>query len=1097
MAVDVSNDITAGSVQRFVNKPSSATLTLRNDDWKYTGKFNPMFFPMDGITIWLQRVAGRPIQVFTGYIDSIPYYQAYPGPIEIKATCTLKKFLYTHFDPGVGFLNWLSNKGWGPNPNGNLDSFFNPTALNTGSDQIGTDSGMGKLLHDFLIEIGGLDPNAIAIGDLPTGLPDTMLSAYYKRVKASKAAEKELIPALKAFLSPSVSHTADASPDVASQFPSGIAANANSNDIKALLKSVDNFNKRPKPDHSQILLAGLVMSGLDSKWSGANTDSPSNGQGYFAANTNVASIASGLNGSIGGATTGASDVGTQSPAAQGKAFCEKWYAYLTQSSNQTSAALSANINGDMTDEMIVQVAEVLAYSYNKEKFYGQILESCRGAQNLAAVKEINNHINTNRSLDDVKTLDVLTAGEVAQEALNSRVTWAELFPSDTPAPTDVTRISRHGKDVNSDGSEANTKPILSPGTIYSTAFTFIPHGANTIQKEQVPYFSNTPIKYSEIKYYILAQGDGGPPAAQGGTIGERVRFDANGIQKYQIMTVKYNGKSCKCLYLGAYFYDTARVDTVFTISEDVLSVLGVSNKTEKDVVKDISFEFDASTNTPSPKPSDTRSSYIASITSGLGSSTAASADSSITSNINSADQDTYQKRYTNSNDRLAEYFYFASKYGMHLYDADPGADTVAFYGQDTASALSFLIDLGIVDSTSTTSKIVISGHPQSVPQETNIYLFSGSNTVKMRIGFTLGRSEAKGWNSSIDPSGSNQASLITIKTTMDQPRPLRDGAMARLPNSTNTDPTQNPAATGTGPQSWSDFARISTSAAFSTLTQFPFDLVGSQFLIGDKSLMNDIPIMQGMEQLCKGSMRHYMSLPNGMFCAFYPDYFGQFGRTPYMSISDLEITDFNIVLNDESIVTHMYVNGNTTNPLTPSVDQINQVLSVGVITIDDVFQKNGLNFIDNPNAVTGITPTGSNGVSNVDLQNGATPDNAPQFYEGISAEAKAFLETYGTRPKVINEPLIRSPWFEFVTAYNEFAYNWTMHTATTVGLTFMPEVMAGGIISLEDHGINMYVEAVTHTWSYESGFETSAYLSAPTTNKPGEVPGLVIFGKNG
>ena len=1098
--VDVSNDITAGSVQRFVNKPSSATLTLRNDDWKYTGKFNPMFFPMDGITIWLQRVAGHPIQVFTGYIDSIPYYQAYPGPIEIKATCTLKKFLYTHFDPGVGFLNWLSSKGWAPNANGNIDGFFNPEALQTGSDQIGTDSGMGKLLHDFLIEIGGLDPNAIAIGDLPAGLPETMLSAYYKRVKASKAAEKELIPALKAFLSPSVSHTADASPDVVSRFPTGIAANANSNDIKALLKSVDNFNKRPKPDHSQILLAGLVMSGLDSKWSGTNTDSPSKGQGYFAANTNVASTASGLDGLIGGMTTGGSNAGVQSPAAQGKAFCEKWYAYLTQSSSQVSASLSANINGDMTDQMIVQVAQVLAYSYNKEKFYGQILESCRDAINLSAVREIKNHINTNRSLDDVKTLDVLTAGEVAQETLISRVTWAELFPSDTPAPTDIIKINRLGKGIDSDGVVAETKPILSSGTIYSTDFTFIPHGAGTaniIQEKQIPLFKKSNIKYSEIKHYIIAQGDGGPAAAQGGTIGERVRFDANGIQKYQIMTVRYNGKSCKCLYLGAYLYDTARVNTVFTISEDVLSVLGIGNKKEKDVIKDIAFEFDASTNTPLPKSSDTRDSYIARITSGLGSSNAASDNSSITSNINSADQDTYKKRYTNSNDRLAEYFYFASKYGMHLYDGDPGADTIAFYGQDTTSALSFLIDLGLVDPTSTASRIVISGQPQSVPQEANIYLISGSNTIKMRIGFNLGRSEAKGWNSTIDPDSSGQASLITIKATMDQPRPLRDGTMARLPNGTNTDPTQNPAATGTGPQSWSDFARISTSAAFSTLTQFPFDLVGSQFLIGDKSLMNDIPIMQGMEQLCKGSMRHYMSLPNGMFCAFYPDYFGQFGRLPYMSVSDLEITDLNIVLSDESIVTHMYVNGNTTNPLTPSVDQINQVLSVGVITIDDVFQKSGLNFIDNPNAVTGVTSAGEYGVSNVDLQNGATPDGAPQFYEGIGAEAKAFLETYGTRPKVINEPLIRSPWFEFVTAYNEFAFNWTMHTATTVGLTFMPEMMAGGIVSLEDHNINMYVEAVTHTWNYESGFETSAYLSAPTTNREGEVPGLVIFGRRG
>ena len=39
--------------------------------------------------------------------------------------------------------------------------------------------------------------------------------------------------------------------------------------------------------------------------------------------------------------------------------------------------------------------------------------------------------------------------------------------------------------------------------------------------------------------------------------------------------------------------------------------------------------------------------------------------------------------------------------------------------------------------------------------------------------------------------------------------------------------------------------------------------------------------------------------------------------------------------------------------------------------------------------------------------------------------------------------------------------------------------MAGGIVAFPQHNLQMYVQSVTHTWDYSSGFDTQAELMAP------------------
>src|SRR3954464_4711741 len=110
---NLSDLVVSGSVSRKVNQVSSAEVTFQNPYRQFTSPGNPTFRPMDKITIFLQRLPGLPCHAFTGYLDTTPYYQMYPGTCTIKASCTLKRLQYTWFDPGVPFMiNFLDRYGW-------------------------------------------------------------------------------------------------------------------------------------------------------------------------------------------------------------------------------------------------------------------------------------------------------------------------------------------------------------------------------------------------------------------------------------------------------------------------------------------------------------------------------------------------------------------------------------------------------------------------------------------------------------------------------------------------------------------------------------------------------------------------------------------------------------------------------------------------------------------------------------------------------------------------------------------------------------------------------------------------------------------------
>jgi len=277
----------------------------------------------------------------------------------------------------------------------------------------------------------------------------------------------------------------------------------------------------------------------------------------------------------------------------------------------------------------------------------------------------------------------------------------------------------------------------------------------------------------------------------------------------------------------------------------------------------------------------------------------------------------------------------------------------------------------------------------------------------------------------------------------------------------NAIPTPAPVAAGKSP------GEIATAAAFSSYFQMPgmMETQEAIALTGRRSLMNDQPLLPWIEQIAGASLRSFMSMPNGNFYAFYPDYFGGLGRTAYWVINDVEIISGKIDLSDDALATHVFVVGDTT-PAEGGfghVDFIDKINSAGVVNVYNAFMAD---FLNGPAEGTQSTMVDSTKPS---LANKDAAIN--------------FLKKYGARPIVEEVPAIRSPIYETFLAYQRFCLLWAAQFKTTFEFTFMPELYPGGLVELEGHGIQCYVDQVVHSGSYESGFTTTATLSAPAATK--------------
>lgn len=154
--LDVSDDVTQGSVTLNENQPHSLRFTLSNTNRKYDG----VFTPNDKVVLQLKKTDW--LQIFTGYLDSVPFYSLHARPVSLRATCTLKKLKYRLFDLGANATMQLINS------KASLD-------INAAKD-----GGISNKVVEVLTKIGDWPQEDIHIGELPTEWIAKLTPLYQK-----------------------------------------------------------------------------------------------------------------------------------------------------------------------------------------------------------------------------------------------------------------------------------------------------------------------------------------------------------------------------------------------------------------------------------------------------------------------------------------------------------------------------------------------------------------------------------------------------------------------------------------------------------------------------------------------------------------------------------------------------------------------------------------------------------------------------------------------------------------------------------------------------------------------------------------------------
>lgn len=183
--IDVTDDIVSGEVIRRTGAQSEASLVLQNKDGRYTA--TDLIKPMDRIIVRMSRI-GDPFLTFSGYVDEAPYFQLYPGTVQVRASCPIKLLQMTYFDPGLQSVHsFFQSLGWNYDPStGALYDDPGSGGANQTFGDLDVHHGVGKVLVEAMHTIGGWDRNAIVVDDIP----DTFLASIANAFKASLASEQ-------------------------------------------------------------------------------------------------------------------------------------------------------------------------------------------------------------------------------------------------------------------------------------------------------------------------------------------------------------------------------------------------------------------------------------------------------------------------------------------------------------------------------------------------------------------------------------------------------------------------------------------------------------------------------------------------------------------------------------------------------------------------------------------------------------------------------------------------------------------------------------------------------------------------------------------
>lgn len=1000
---DVTPYIVSGSVTRKIDQVSSATLELRNPNRIFTNPHKGVVFtPMDPITIFLQRLQHKPVQVFTGFLDKTPYYQMYPGTITLQASCTLKKLLYSFFDLGLPYTQaFLSKYGWIRNADGtvmNVQGMDNPNNAPQGTGKgvliigdslsVGSDSPLRKELKNYTIttvaKVG--EHTSQGVQDLQNragNLPGTVVVALGTNDDPSQIGE------YRNQLNKIVNIVG---PDRHLIFVNVSSSNEDFEEFNKVISDiVSNNSNASLVDWNQIVSDRNI-----SLTDGIHPDN----SGYDKRAQAIADVIIGDNSS---SAQKGDDLSSLDP--------------LTD--NQATAAASG-----ITDLLIATLVEIANWKENRiyiENLPSDLpqrmanLYNSMAADNKAATKEFENLME-----------NMIGTGSLGSGGAN---------PGSIPSTGEVKNEDKIVQTMYDISNKYHIPPEMTIAT-WLIEWPSLQDSANN------PHYG-----------YFQWDSKSGPPGSyQGAGV---TQSKPNGCYDLGFATDSYCqaavGYASKDSSLRQNTLEwTMRIQGVNGSNNPLYPQTWTSKIAQARGLISKYVKSNSSTNTPDKTTSAQKS----------GSDQSNNKSNSRLNNMKAAADAITAKDYP--------YAYggghnqdFAPSQGP---SSESGGPTVI--GYDCSGAVCAVLHAaGYSLSPMTAGQLMSWGDPG--PGQVTIFANSG-HTFMSIDGRFFGTSDGNMGNPNQKNGGAGWLPDPPSKQYLDgftqrHPRGL-DGP-ANLDLSFLNGGGGGSGSNNSGSLSSDDVLSTANAAAFAATLEVPsmMDSIESQALAGQKSLMNDKPLMPFIQQMTQASLRSFMSLPNGDFFAFYPDYFGELNHhPPYWLIDDLEVLDGGIDLTDDNLVTHMYVVGNTVNPLGDGVQLANDLMSSGVVNIFNAFGSNIVGSSDN----------------NTDGQ--AMPNLVGVKHLMRKDQAIAFLQRYGARPVLEEMPMIKNHFYEMFLAYQKFMQGWSRQFQTPFSFTFMPEIFPGGKVGFPNHSLQMFVEEVTHTFDYTNGFFTDATLSSPS-----------------
>lgn len=1014
--LDISNYIVSGSVNRRTNAVSNAELTLRNPKMIFTDpdpdSHQVAFTPMDPITIYLRRLRNRPVRVFTGYLDKTPYLQLYPGTIQLRASCTLKRLLYTFFDPALPYTqNFFMAYGWAPTGSG---TWFSQDALNDWKAQAegdkksqgltkdpSIDASISNLLFATMKYIGRWDPSDIFIERLPKDL-FTRLSLLSQEFTADN---EESWAELKDLMTRVIG---------SSDYGNGNSTDPNSGTsgpVGSATGGPERFRKAANAAGAKYGIDPAILMGIAQIESGFGTNNGPSSAGavgpmQFLPSTWASVYPQGDINNVEDAVMGAAKYLHDSGAPQD--YHKAILAYNHAEWYVTQVLTAAAKYGYPTHSPLAPLSTPGGLA-------GAAVQKTitSGKASSATTGKLYRPIAAAGSFVRGFGIPTTTSGRYH---IHSGVDYA--VPAGTPcvAPTDGVITFR--QDAWSDGGMVHFKFTSDVGSIKAGTIIGWGHCVN-------------------IRVNVGDKVVGGTQLADSGNPG-------GGPHVHFIARNGDDGGGDGSIDPWPMLQQLQKGSASFTSSS--------SSSGSIPAVRGPVFMEGDSLAVGTAAGLKTALNTKVTTKAAVGRSSTVGANDLITNKnlltqtviIQLGTNDTNATTFGNNIDKIMGAIDSAAKvFWVNVRRKAPAdGSTDSALNQKLADAAKKYSNLTILDwAGAVDGGIALAAdgiHPASYPTRTKFI----SDTV----------------NSAIPTSGDTSGG--TGSTSVD---------------------SSNPAGAG-------------VAGAFFGSLNLPglLEVAEAQRLGGEKSLLNDKPLMPFIQQLCEASLRQFMSTPDGKFFAFYPDYFGEMNsRPPYWEIDDIEVMDGGINLSDDSLVTHEYVIGDTINPLAPSEQGLlRSVFSSGVVTIFNAFMSDDvLARQDTAASAKAKKEAAKKAKANATVVEG---EESPRGLDILldREEAANFLQRYGARPNAEDMPMIKHPFFEMFLAYQRFMLAWSKQFESLFTFTFMPELFPGGKVGFPDHGLQMYIEEVTHAFDYTSGFTTQAVLSAPSVygGNPRDLP---------